>query len=236
MYAGSEKYYDDIYASAGKDYAAEAKTLHQLIHKYKKTKGNLLLDVACGTGTHAGYLCQYYKVEGTDLNPNMLKSARKKHPDIRFTQGDMRDFDLHQQFDVVTCLFSAIGYMTKQADLQKAVRNMARHLLPGGVLMIEPWFAPDQWHVGNFSSTLVDKPGMKIIRMSHSGKKGRVSIITFEYLVGTPKGIEHFSEVLELGLYTHKEYLNAFIKAGLNVTHDPEGVYGRGLYIGTKPS
>ena len=236
MYSGSEKYYDDLYASMGKDYAAETEKLHGFIQKYKHTRGSTLLDVACGTGVHAGFLCKDYQVEGIDLNANMLKVARKKHPDIRFMQGDMRNFDLDRQFDVVTCLFSAIGYMTTKSDLAKAIKNMSRHVLPGGVVVVEPWFTAQQWKLGHVSTLQVDKPDAKIVRMSHSGRKGRVSIIEFEYLIGTPKGIEHFAEQLGLGLFTHEEYIEAFRKAGLEVIHDLEGIFGRGLYIGVKPA
>ena len=236
MLSGSEKYYDDIYASIGKDYAAETEKLHALIQRRKSSSGNTLLDVACGTGMHASFLTKYYEVMGTDLNIDMLKVARKRLPGIRFVQVDMRSLELGRQFDIVTCLFSAIGYMKSKTELQSAIRNMSHHLLPGGVLMIEPWFTPEQWNVGHVSTIYVDKPDMKIFRMSHSGKKGRISLLAFQYLIGTPKGIQHISEDHEFGLFTHAEYVDAFKKAGLDVTHDPEGVDGRGLYIGTKPS
>jgi ubiquinone/menaquinone biosynthesis C-methylase UbiE len=235
MLSGSEKYYDDIYATMGKDYAAETDKLYAFIQKCKSTTGNTLLDVACGTGMHASFLSKYYEVMGTDLNIDMLKVARKKHPKIRFRKADMKDFDLGRQFDVVTCLFSAIGYMKTKTELQKAIRSMSRHLLPGGVLLVEPWFTPKQWHVGHVSTVQVDKPEIKIFRMSHSEKKGKISILDFQYLIGTSKGIQHISENHEFGLFTHEEYLETFENAGLNVTHDSEGVDGRGLYIGTKP-
>lgn len=236
MLSGSEKYYDDIYSAMDKDYGAEAEKIHGFIEKYKSTKGNMLLDVACGTGTHAGCLSQYYTVQGLDVNVNMLQVARKKHPEIRFTQGDMRDFDLHKQFDAVTCLFSAIGYMKTKSDLQKAIKNMSRHLLPGGVLVVEPWFGAGEWRVGYVSVVRVDKPELKIIRMSHAARRGRLSLLELEYLIGTSKGIEHIKEHHEFGLFTIDEYSHAFTKAGLNVIHDPEGIYGRGLYIGKKPN
>src|SRR6266496_3531226 len=92
MLSGSEKYYDDIYSSMGKDYAVEANKLHELIQKHKCTDGNTLLDVACGTGRHAGLLSKNYEVMGTGLNADMLKVARKKHPEIHFIQSDMMDF------------------------------------------------------------------------------------------------------------------------------------------------
>ena len=142
MDSGSEKYYDDLYASMGKDYAAETEKLHVFIEKYKRTERNTLLDVACGTGTHAGFLCKYYDVEGVDLNSNMLKVARKKYPGIRFTQGDMRNFDFDRQFNVVTCLFSAIGYMTTKADLIKAIKNMSRHFSRAESYLWNPGLPP----------------------------------------------------------------------------------------------
>jgi ubiquinone/menaquinone biosynthesis C-methylase UbiE len=235
MLSGSEKYYDDIYSATSKDYAAEAKKVHAFIQKHKHTDGNTLLDIACGTGTHAGLLSKYYGVEGTDLNADMLKIARKKHPEIRFFRGDMRNLALGRQFDVVTCLFSAIGYMKTKSDLQRAVKSMSSHLLPGGVLLVEPWFSPEQWNVGRVSINQVDKPDLKVIRMAHAGKRGRVSLLKFEYLIGTSKGIEHIVELNEFGLFSHAEYTDAFTRTGLDVTHNPEGLFGRGLYIGTKP-
>ena len=101
--------------------------------------------------------------------------------------------------------------------------------------MVEPWFTPEQWNVGRVSTILVDKPERKIVRMSRAGKKGKVSLLEFQYLIGTPKGIEHMVEHHEFGLFSHEEYMAALIKAGLDVIHDPEGVDGRGLCIGLKP-
>lgn len=233
MFSKSAQYYDEIYASIDKDYTAEAKKAHKIIQAFKKSKGKSLLDVACGTGFHASLLSKYYQVEGIDLDPEMLAVAKKKHPNIRFHQGDMTDFDLARQFDALVCLFSSIGYVRTKSGLQKAIKNMSKHLLPGGVLLIEPWFTPRQWHPGRTSMTQVNQPDLKIVRMSYSAQKRNISTIEFQYLIGTPKGIEHHAEIHELGLFTHKEYVEAFKAAKLNVTHDPEGLDGRGLYIGT---
>ncbi len=234
MFSKSAQYYDEIYASVDKDYAAEASKTHKVIKKYKLSKGKHLLDVGCGTGVHAGYLSRYYQVEGLDLDTKMLSVAKKKHPKIRFHQGDMVNFDLARQFDAIVCLFSSIGYAKTKSRLQKAIKTMARHLLPGGVLVVEPWFSPEQWHPGRASMTQVDKPDLKIVRMSLSKQRGKLALIEFQYLIGTPKGIRHDVEIHELGLFTHQEYMDAFKAAGLKVTHDPEGLDGRGLYIGQK--
>src|SRR4030095_15846796 len=105
MFLESEKYYDEIYAALGKNYSKEAEKAHKFIQKHKRSEGNLLLDVACGTGGHAGLLSKFYKVEGLDLDPKMLSIARRKHPKIRFHEGDMTEFNIGKQFDVIVCLF-----------------------------------------------------------------------------------------------------------------------------------
>jgi ubiquinone/menaquinone biosynthesis C-methylase UbiE len=233
MFSKSAQYYDEIYASFDKDYPREASKTHEFIQKHKQSLGKALLDVACGTGAHAGFLSKYYQVEGLDLDKQMLAVAKKKHPEIRFHQGDMTNFDLGRQFDAVVCLFSSIGYVKTKSRLQKAIKNMSKHVLPGGVLLIEPWFTPKQWQPGRVSMTQINQPDLKIVRMSLSKQRGKLSLIEFQYLIGTPKGFQHEKEIHELGLFTHKDYLDAFKAAGLNVTHDLEGLDGRGLYIGT---
>jgi len=234
MFSKSAKYYDDIYLSQGKGYSVEAEKIHKFIQKHRKSQGKLLLDVACGTGIHAGYLSKHYKVEGLDLDSKMLSVARKKHPKIRFTQGNMIDFDLGRQFDVVTCLFSSIGYVKTKINLYKAIKNMSRHLLPGGLLLVEPWFTPEQWNPGRVYTHQVENPDLKIVRMSLSKQKGRISFVEFQYLIGTSKGIEHLAEIHTLGLFTHEEYLDAFKAAGLSVIHKKKEPGSRGLFIGKK--
>ena len=234
MFTKSAKYYDAIYAAMDKDYSAEANKAHQFIQKHKRSEGNTLLDIACGTGTHAEYFSRYYKVDGLDVDSNMLEVARSKHPNLRFHQGDMTSFQLGRQFDVVVSLFSSIGYAKTKSRLQKAIRNMNRHLLPGGVLLVEPWFTPEQWKPGGVFTIHVDKPDLRIVRMSRSGQRGKISLLEFQYLVGTSEGIEHYTEIHELGLFTRKDYMDAFKAADLTVTHDSKGLDGRGLYIGRK--
>jgi SAM-dependent methyltransferase len=145
----------------------------------------------------------------------------------------MADFDLGKRFDAVVCMFSSIGYVKTEDRLRSAAAALARHLEPGGVLVVEPWLAPDAWRDRHVGSVFVDEPELKIARMNVAEREGNVSIVEFQYLVGTADGIERFSERHELGLFTVEQYLDAFRSAGLEVEHDPEGPMGRGLYVGT---
>jgi len=233
MFSKSAQIYDAVYSA--KDYAGEAQRLKAFIAEHKRSAGSTLLDVACGTGGHVPYLRDEYAYEGLDLDPQMLAIARERNPGIAFHQGDMCSFDLGRQFDVVTCLFSSIGYAGVVEKLEQAIATMAHHLLPGGVLLVGPFFPPEAWHVGQPHAIFVDQPNLKIVRMNVSGRRDDIALLDFHYLVATPEGIEHFTEHHELGLFTDAEYRHAFTSAGLDVTHDAEGLIGRGLYIGTRP-
>lgn len=70
--------------------------------------------------------------------------------------------------------------------------------------------------------------------MMVSSVEGTMAKFEFHYLVGTPGGVEYFTERHELGLFTDNEHRAAFAAAGLNVIYDAEGLMGRGLYIGTR--
>ena len=232
MYDRSAEFYDAIYSF--KNYEKETAKLHELIQQHKQSPGNELLDVACGTGGHIAYLKSNYSVEGLDNSSRMLRLARKKHPDVVFHRRDMTNFRLRKEFDVVTCLFSAIGHVKTGRRLGLAVRAMARHLKPGGVLVVESWPTPKQWQVGRLGAIFVDEPNLKIARFGISKARGRLSVQDLHHLVATPSRIEHFVERLEMGLFTHEEYLDAFRQARLETVYDPEGLMGRGLYIGIR--
>ncbi len=165
------------------------------------------------------------------IEPAMLEIARRKCANAKFHQGDMRDFDISRTFDAVICLFSSIGFMTTEEDLDQAISNMARHLSPGGVLVIEPWLTPEQFTPGTIQVLTVDEPDLKVARVTRADRRGTLSILDMQYLIATADCVQHVAENHELGLFSHERYLAAFEAAGLEVTWDEEGLMNRGLFI-----
>lgn len=234
MFSRSARLYDAIYSF--KDYPAEAASMHGLVQA-RKPGASTLLDVACGTGAHLAELRRWYRCEGLDLDPDLLEVAHERLPDVELHEGDMRDFDLGRRFDAVTCLFSSIGYVRDTDELAEAIASMARHLEPGGVLIVEPWLSPDRIQVPHVGAVFVDEPDLKIARINSVEVEGNRSIVELHYLVGRPDDVRHFTELHELTLFEDEEMLEAFRAAGLEVEHDQDGgPMGRGLYLGVAPA
>lgn len=230
VYSKMARYYDKFYS--GKDYAGESDRLIELAG-LSPTDGSLtLLDVACGTGRHIEHLRGRFAVEGLDICRELLDEAQRRNPGVPFHEGDMTSFDLGRRFDAVVCLFSAIGYVCTIDRLRTAVGRMAAHLAQGGILAIEPWFTPGDWHPDTVHGLYLDEPDLKIARINTSTVRGNISVVDLHYLVGTPAGTGHFVEHHELGLFEREEIEEAFHAAGLDLWFDPGGLTGRGLYLG----
>lgn len=232
MFTKTAALYDLIYH--WKDYGTEAEKLAAFIQQHKRSPGNTLLDVGCGTGKHLEQLRAHYACEGLDLDPELLKVAQQRVPDVPLHQGDMLSFDLGRTFDVVACLFGSVAYTQTAARYQTAVANMARHVAPGGLLIVEPFLFKEDFTPGKITSQTAEVPGLAIARMTVSRVKNGTAYFVFNYLVGTSDGIQHLEESHILGIFTRQEYAEPLEAHCAQVIYDEEGLMGRGLLVGVK--
>jgi SAM-dependent methyltransferase len=221
-----------VYDALGrkKDYRRASRTLVRILRRVAPGARSLL-DVGCGTGRHLEHLRGRFHVEGLDLSRQMLAIARKRCPGVRFHQGTLVDFNIHRQFDVITCLFGAIGYAKTSGGLRKAMRCLVGHLRPGGVVVVEPWITPEKFIAGRLVFDRVDDADLKVARLYITKRRGAVSVFDSQYLVATATGVAHFTERQELGLFTDQQYRAAFRNAGLRTVATGPELFGYGLYV-----
>ena len=137
--------YDAMYAE--KDYRRECDAIADAFARYGDGAVRTVLDVGCGTGSHALLLAaKGYSVTGVDLSPEMLAIAREKSDcagaAICFIAGDVRYVDAHGPYDAALLMFAVLGYQHENADVRAAFSNVRRHLRPGGLLIFDAWHGP----------------------------------------------------------------------------------------------
>jgi SAM-dependent methyltransferase len=119
------------------------------------------LDLACGTGVAALALAAAgCHVVGVDRSPAMLAIAGGRARDaayaVAFVEGDIRYLNatcnmqhveslldrsafciLHSAFDLVTCFYDSLNYLTDDGDLDRVFASAAAALRPGGHLVFD---------------------------------------------------------------------------------------------------
>jgi SAM-dependent methyltransferase len=117
-------------------------------------QGGDVLELCCGTGrlllplADAGHC-----VTGLDASAAMLARARRKlanaRPDlaerVRLVSGDIRAFDLGERFDLALVSTNSFGYLISRADQLRALRCIAAHLRPGGLLALALFHPSPAW-------------------------------------------------------------------------------------------
>ncbi len=145
--------YDILYRE--KDYAAEATYVIDRLNDLQASN-RTLLELGCGTGRHALALAQMgYSVTGVDLSADMLTHAWKRlenapqeiRKQVEFVQGNVQSFSTDRVFDAVISLFHVLSYQITNTEVCAMLNTAARHLRPGGLLLMDFWYGPAVLHL-----------------------------------------------------------------------------------------
>ena len=134
------QYYDGLTENV--DYKGRAAYFHGLIEKHKQSEGNVLLDLACGTGSMSEEMARLgYDVIGADFSYGMLSRAMEKKMEsglpVQYICQDMRDLELYSTADAVICTLDSLNHLNCFEDVVKTFRKVYENLEPGGVFIFD---------------------------------------------------------------------------------------------------
>lgn len=134
-FAGLYEKLQDVNYEAFADYIEE-------IFKSEDIKPELVLDLACGTGTLTCLLAKRgYDMIGIDASCEMLDIAREKAQslgaDILYLNQDMTDFELYGTVDAIICTLDGVNYLTEDKELEQMFSLAGNYLNPGGIMVFD---------------------------------------------------------------------------------------------------
>lgn len=105
--------------------------------------GERILDLACGTGRHSLELVRRgFSVVGVEIGQELVEIANKDAAEqvleAEFVQGDLRELDYEDEFDIVLNLNDgAVGYFETDEENHRTFEVISRALKPGGQNLIQ---------------------------------------------------------------------------------------------------
>ncbi len=107
-----------------------------------ESEKNLVLDLACGTGTLTEMLYERgYDMIGADFSGEMLMKAMEKKErtgsEILYLQQDMRELDLYCTVGTVISVCDSLNYLLEKEDLEQTFSLVHRFLHPGGLFLFD---------------------------------------------------------------------------------------------------
>lgn len=122
------------------DYKKRAEYFNTIIEK-NKPKGNILLDLACGTGSLSIELSRYgFDIVGVDGSEEMLSAAMQKDYDnnkVQFLLQRMEDLNMFGTIDIAICALDSLNHVTDKDTLQKIFDRVSLFSNPDGIFIFD---------------------------------------------------------------------------------------------------
>ena len=122
------------------NYSAWADFIEKIFDRFSPHKPELVLDLACGTGTMTRELARRgYDMIGVDASADMLSEAycNGDGERILYLNQDMRSFELYGTVGAVVCCLDSLNYLVNDGDLGTTFATVHNYLDPDGLFIFD---------------------------------------------------------------------------------------------------
>ncbi len=104
--------------------------------------GSPVLELACGSGNYLVTLSKNdVEISGLDISPEMLSAAEvraeKENAGTNLYNGDMRNFDLDEKFNLIFIAGNSLQHLNTNQDVSECFASVRRNLKPEGKFVVE---------------------------------------------------------------------------------------------------
>ena len=126
------------------DYSAWADFIERIIEREYKGRPELILDLACGTGSMTLELASRgYDMTGVDYSPEMLDVAKSREEkmgldgSVLWLCQDMCNLELYGTVDVAVSCLDSINHLTEPKALDCVLSLVHNYLVPDGLFIFD---------------------------------------------------------------------------------------------------
>jgi SAM-dependent methyltransferase len=207
------------------DYGKECDILERIFAEFSSNTVKDLLDVACGTGTHALIFADRgYTIVGIDASKGMIDQAKMKINSekmaVELFVQDMRKIELNRKFDCAICMFGGFGYVLTFDDLNSLLLGLNQHIKDTGLFIFE------FWNIGGLKSSpyrswkKIRGKNLTIYFMSESNFDPQTNILSIDMhfiVIQAGKHVETFDETHKIRCYSLADMRQYLENCGFNL-------------------
>lgn len=225
------------------DYAEEAAFFARTLTGACAGPPRSLLELGSGGGHVASHMKTRFELTLVEPAAGMRRVSAELNPECEHVEGDMRTLRLGRTFDAVL-VHDAVCYMTREADLEAAMRTAHLHCRPGGAALFAPDHVRENFFAGvDDGGADGDGRGMRWLEWTFDPDPNDSSyVVEYAFMLreaGRPVRVVHDTHVE--GLFARSDWLRLLARVGFEpevrpFDHSELEPGGHEIFVARRPS
>ncbi len=203
------------------DYEAFADYIEEIFVR-NNLKPELVLDLACGTGTLTNIMAKRgYDMIGIDVSCEMLNIARDKSYEqgssVLYLNQDMTEFELYGTVDAIICTLDGVNYLTQDGDFEKMLSLAHNYLNPKGIMIFDINTEYKLSRILGNNTFVAEERDIFYVWQNEYDEKNKICYFCLDLFEKQGDSYKRCREEQSERAYTTEEILTAANKAGFSV-------------------